>query len=243
LALVVEGISHWFNGLEVLRDVSFTVPEGKFCCVTGPSGCGKTTLLRIIAGLLEPTAGRVSLNGDRPTCRGGDVGFVFQDLALFPWRTVLGNIEFGPEVRRLDRVERKEIAERYLDLVGLREFGSYYPRQLSGGMKQRLAVARALAHRPRVLLMDEPFASLDALSRNAIQRELTRIWEAERKTVVFITHNIDEAVYLSDQVVVLSSKPGRVLAVFPNSLPRPRTRTGVPFVRLRERILDLLAGG
>lgn len=241
MALVIEGLTHRFGRLEVLRDVSFRVEEGQFCCVTGPSGCGKTTLLRIIAGLLAPAKGSVLMNGISPSCDRGEIGFVYQEGALFPWRTVEGNITFGLETRGIRSPRRDELVERYLDLAGLREFRGYYPRQLSGGMRERVAVARALAHGPRLLLMDEPFASLDALSRNAMQAELLRLWEAEKKTVVFVTHNIDEAVFLSDMVVVLTGRPGQVQEIFPNRLPRPRRRTEGSFVKLRENILDLLA--
>lgn len=241
MALVIEGLTHRFGRLEVLREISFRVEEGQFCCVTGPSGCGKTTLLRIIAGLLAPAKGSVLMNGIPPSCDRGEIGFVYQEGALFPWRTVEGNIAFGLETRGIRSPRRDELVERYLDLAGLREFRGYYPRQLSGGMRERVAVARALAHGPRLLLMDEPFASLDALSRNAMQAELLRLWEAEKKTVVFVTHNIDEAVFLSDMVVVLAGRPGQVQEIFPNRLPRPRRRTEGSFVKLRESILDLLA--
>ncbi|GAA3140568.1 ABC transporter ATP-binding protein [Planomonospora alba] len=196
-----------------LDGVDLDVREGEFLTLVGPSGCGKSTLLDLLAGLTEPTAGRILLDGAPVDGPGLDRGVVFQQYALLPWRTALGNIEFGLEAKAVPRRERAERARHHLDLVGLSGFGDRYPHELSGGMRQRVAIARSLAFDPEVLLMDEPFAALDAQTRESLQEELLRIWEKTGKTIVFITHGIDEAVYLGQRVAVMTSRPGRIKQV------------------------------
>jgi NitT/TauT family transport system ATP-binding protein len=207
---------------EALRDVSIAVDAGEFISLVGASGCGKTTLLRIVDGLLSPTRGQVWVDGRPVTRPGPDRGFVFQQDALFPWRTVLDNVIFGLEVQGRNRRESRERADRLLRLVGLIGFEQHFPHELSGGMRQRANLARALTIDPDVLLMDEPFAALDAQTREIMQAELLRIWRSNRKTVMFVTHQIDEAVYLSDRVVVMTSRPGQVKATIEIDIPRPR---------------------
>jgi NitT/TauT family transport system ATP-binding protein len=208
--------------LTVLDAISLAVHPSEFVSIVGTSGCGKTTFLRILDGLVEPSAGDVLIDGQKVTGPGPDRGFVFQSDSLWPWRTVIQNITFGLEIQRCPRREALGIAEGLVDLVGLRGFEHHYPHELSGGMRQRVNLARALAIDPAVLLMDEPFASLDAQTREVMQLELLRIWNERQKTVLFVTHQIDEAVYLSDRVVVFSSRPGRIRDVLSIDLPRPR---------------------
>jgi NitT/TauT family transport system ATP-binding protein len=211
--------------------------DGEFVCVLGPSGCGKTTLLRIIAGLEEPTGGAILLNNKEITGPGSDRGMVFQEFGLFPWRTVRKNIEFGLEIRKVEKEERRKISDKYIDLVGLKGFENSHPYELSGGMKQRVGIARALANDPEILLMDEPFGALDAQTRNLMQKELLRIWSEMKKTVVFITHSVDEAVFVADRVVVMSARPGNIRYVFNVEWERPRDRASVEFASLRKKIL------
>jgi NitT/TauT family transport system ATP-binding protein len=208
--------------VEALRDVSVNVGHHEFVSVIGPSGCGKSTFLRIIAGLDRPSAGEVVVAGKRVSRPGADRGMVFQEYALLPWKTTQKNIEFGPLLKGTPKAERAEIARRFIALVGLGGAEHKYPHQLSGGMRQRAAVARALANNPAILLMDEPFAAVDAMTRQRLQEELAAISAAERTTVLFVTHAIEEAVFLSDRVVVLSGKPGRVVADLKIDLERPR---------------------
>jgi NitT/TauT family transport system ATP-binding protein len=226
--------------LVVLDHVTFDVEDKEFVCILGSSGCGKTTLLRIIAGLDTAESGSIVL--DREEIRGTSpkVGMVFQEYSLFPWRTVIDNIAFGLEMQGMAKDERYRIAEHYLNLVNLAQFRNSYPSELSGGMRQRVAVARALALDPVLLLMDEPFGALDAQTRNMLQKELLDIQETTKKTIIFITHSVDEAVYLSDRIIVLSPRPGRVCRIFPVDLPRPRDRTGVEFAQVRREVLDLI---
>ena len=224
-----------------LADVSFTVEAEEFVALVGPSGCGKSTLLSIVAGLLAPTAGAVYLDGraDAPTT----TAMVFQEFALFPWRTAQRNVEFGLEEQGVPRPERARRARHYIELAGLAGFEGRYPHELSGGMRQRVGIARALAVEPAVLLMDEPFSSLDAQTRWLMQEELLTIWEQTRTTILYVTHNIHEAVYLADRVIVLSRRPGRVLADVPIELKRPRTEAmmGEPaFIHAAERIWALI---
>lgn len=239
----VVGVSKSFPqpggpALEVLKKVSLKVWEGEFLCVVGPSGCGKTTLLRVIAGLEQPEEGYVLVDGARSEGPSPLKGMVFQDLALFPWRTVRGNVEFGLEFKGLAVEERRRVISHYLRLVGLEGWEDRYPHELSGGMKQRVAIARALAPGPEVLLMDEPFTALDAQTRNLMQSELISIWKATGKTILFVTHNIDEAIYLADRVVVFTPRPASVKSVYSVGLKRPRDRTGLKFQGLRRRILE-----
>jgi NitT/TauT family transport system ATP-binding protein len=208
-----------------VHDVSLTVEQSEFVSIVGPSGCGKTTLLNMIAGFIAPSEGRVLIDGRVVSGPGPDRGVVFQSFALFPWKTVLENIAFGPKMRGVGREERERIAQEYVALVGLAGSEGRYPHELSGGMQQRVGVARALANRPDVLMMDEPFASVDAQTRMTLQEELTRIWQARRPTILFVTHDVDEAVFLADRVVVFSR--GQVKADLAVPLPRPRAWDGL----------------
>lgn len=225
--LEVEHISMVFPGrereVEVLRDVSIRVNDGSFVSVVGPSGCGKSTLLRIVAGLLKPVSGRVLINGQPVTKSGRDRGMVFQDDSLLPWRTTMDNITFGLQIAGQSKQERNEVGQRLVNLVGLQNFENSFPYQLSGGMRQRANLARGLAIDPEVLLMDEPFASLDAQTRELMQAELLSIWHKAGKTVLFITHQIDEAIFLSDEVIVLGARPATVLTVLNVDIRRPRS--------------------
>ncbi|GAA2454067.1 ABC transporter ATP-binding protein [Actinomadura vinacea] len=230
--------------LTALHDTRLDIAEGEFLVVVGPSGCGKSTLLDLLGGLTRPTTGRVLLDGDEITGPALDRGVVFQQYALFPWRTARRNVEFGLEAKGLGRRERAETARHYLALVGLTGFEDHYPHELSGGMKQRVAIARSLAYDPDVLLMDEPFAALDAQTRDLLQDELLRIWERTGKTVVFITHGIDEAVYLGGRVAVMTSRPGRVKEIVDIDLgPRhdmADLRSSPEFAAHRHRVWSLL---
>lgn len=226
--------------VKALADVSFTVRENEFCSILGHSGCGKTTLLNIMAGFDSATLGTLTLDG-RPVGKPGwERAMIFQDYALFPWLTVLGNVRFGLEMKRLPATERDEIAKRQIALVGLSGFEHRYPHQLSGGMRQRVAIARALAVDPSVLLMDEPFAALDAQNRSMLQDEMVRIFMEQRKTMVLVTHSIEEAIKLSDRIIVMTRRPGRVKADIEVRMPRPRAEEDPEFVALKARIRDLI---
>jgi NitT/TauT family transport system ATP-binding protein len=223
LAKDISKIYHTTQGrVLALESISFQVGMGEFLCIVGPSGCGKTTLLRILGGLLAPTRGAVYLNGKPLDSPRRQIGFVFQKANLMPWRTVLRNVTLPLEVQGTGQAKAHALAQELLDLVGLGGFEEVYPHELSIGMQQRVAIARALIHDPAILLLDEPFASLDALTRERMNLELLRIWEARRKTVVMVTHSIQEAVFLADRVLVMSSLPGRIEAAVSVSLPRPR---------------------
>jgi NitT/TauT family transport system ATP-binding protein len=228
-----------------LEDVSFGIEEGSFVSICGPSGCGKSTLLRLIHGLQSADSGEIRVRGERVLAPSLDRGMVFQNHNLRPWRTVVRNVELGLEAQGVARGERQARALKWLSMVGLEEFASYYPAQLSGGMQQRVGLARALAIEPQMLLMDEPFGALDAQTRVLLQEELERIWEADAKTVVFITHDIDEALFLSDRVLVMSARPGQIIADIAVGAPRPRGaawRATPEFAQLKGRIWDLLRG-
>lgn len=206
-----------------IKDLNFEIGDNEFVSVVGPSGCGKTTFLHILAGLRKSTKGEILVNGKLVIKPGADRGVVFQDYALFPWKTALENVEFGLKIQKIPPSERREIANNYLKMVGLDGFQNKYPKELSGGMQQRVGLARALANKPSLLLMDEPFASVDALTRMNLQELLTKVWENERRTVVFVTHSVEEAVFLSDKVIVFSCRPAKCKKIFTVNLPRPRT--------------------
>jgi NitT/TauT family transport system ATP-binding protein len=229
--------------LPVLELERLSVADGEFVTVVGPSGCGKTTLLHILGGFVRADAGEIRVHGREVVAPGPDRGMVFQEFALFPWRTVAGNVGWGLEIQRRSSAERAVTVDRYLELTGLTEFRNHLPGELSGGMKQRVALARVLAFDPEVLLMDEPFGSLDAQTRESMQEELTRIWERTGKTIVFVTHDIEEAVYLGDRVVVLTARPARIREEVVIELPRPRdfaVRKSVAFHECRNYIWDLI---
>ena len=221
----------------VIRDVSLDVNENELVVILGPGQCGKSTLLRIIAGLEEADTGSITLEGKSIHGPGPDRGLVFQGYMLFAWKTVQNNVELGPRLRGMPAAERKKIAKHYIELVGLNGFEDHYPHQLSGGMKQRVGIARAYANNPNVLLMDEPFGQLDAQTRIFMQHEVARIWEHEKRTVLFVTNNIDEALFLGDRIVLMEGKlPGKIKKEYQVNLPRPRDHTDMAFLQLREQI-------
>lgn len=229
--------------IAALQDFNLDIREGEFFTLLGPSGCGKSTFLNVLAGLARKSGGSISIDGQPASGINREQGVVFQGYALFPWRTVLQNIEVGLEIRKIPKRERRETAEQFLQLVGLAGFGQRYPHELSGGMRQRVAIARSLAYSPSLLLMDEPFAALDAQTREILQSELLRIWEQHKTTIVFITHSLDEAIYLSDRIAVMTHRPGRIKSVLDIALPRPRPaeiRHAPAFVQLREQAWDVL---
>lgn len=223
-----------------IEDFSLDIKKGELITIVGPSGCGKTTLLRMIAGLMEPTKGRILIDGNECKGTGSDRGMVFQDYALFPWRSVRKNIEFGLEVANVPKEERRARSDELLMMVGLENFADARIHELSGGMKQRVAIARALATKPEVLLMDEPFGALDAQTRNLMQEALIDILEQTSQTVIFITHSVDEAVYLSDRIAVLTKRPASIKSIFDIPWPHPRDRASVEFTTLRKEILEEL---
>jgi NitT/TauT family transport system ATP-binding protein len=233
-------LSKSFNGNEngrrtiAIVDFSLEVREKEFTAIIGPSGCGKSTFLLMVAGLEKPTSGQLTIDGQQLNGPNDQRAIVFQEYLLFPWKTVKGNIEFGPQLRKIPRKEYAKISRDLIGLVGLEGFENCYPHQLSGGMKQRVAIARALANHPRVLLMDEPFGSLDALTRESLQLELQAIWLKARCTVLFVTHSITEAIFLADRVVVMSRRPGQVKSVVPIDLTRPRRRKMYTSDKFRE---------
>lgn len=228
------------NGKTIaLNGVSLDIKENEFICVVGPSGCGKSTLLNIIAGLLEPTSGTVSLDGKVIEGTGVERGVVFQQYALFPWRTVLKNVMFPLEMKKVPKAEAEAIARKYIKSVGLEGFEKSFPKELSGGMKQRVAIARAYAANPEVLLLDEPFGALDAQTRVQLQTELLETWEKEKKTCFFITHDVDEAVILAQRVIIMSARPGRIKKIVDIDIPYPRTqatKTDPRFLELKSEI-------
>ena len=246
MKLRIEGVAKSFGGakgasIEALKPVDLDVETNDFVSILGPSGCGKSTLLRIVAGLERPTAGRVLLDGREIAGPGADRGMVFQSYTLFPWLSVADNIAFGPRERGVPAHERREIVERYVDRVGLKGFEDAWPRQLSGGMQQRTAIARALANDPAVLLLDEPFGALDNQTRALMQELLLGIWERDQKTVLFVTHDIEEAIFVAGRVLVVSARPGRIKADIAVDLPHPRPytiKTTPKFVDLKARLTE-----
>lgn len=231
-----------FIEFQAIKQLDLTVRQGEFLAIVGPSGCGKSTFLDMIAGLAKPSSGEILIDGKKITGPALDRGIVLQGYALFPWRTVRKNVEFGLEVKKVPEKEREVISQRYIELVGLKSFENRYPHELSGGMKQRVAIARALAYDPDVLLMDEPFAAVDAQTRETLQEELLRIWEKTKKTIVFVTHGIDEAVFLADRVAVMTANPGTIKDIVTINLPRPRDgiRSSAEFGWIRHKIWGLL---
>ena len=207
-----------------LSDISLSIEDGAFVSILGPSGCGKSTLLYIVGGFVQPTRGLAKMKGDAITGPGPDRGPVFQEFALFPWKSVLGNVMYGPRQQGMKYAEAEARSRELIEMVGLKGFEHFYPKELSGGMKQRVALARTLAYHPEVLLMDEPFGALDAHTRTRLQNDLLSIWERDRKTVLFVTHSVEEAVFLSDKVVMLTRPPGRIRQIVNIDLPRPRRR-------------------
>lgn len=244
--LTVKGLSKIYGegsaagSVLALNDVSFEVPNNQFCSILGHSGCGKTTLLNIAAGFEKPTAGTVLVDGDPVRAPGWKNTMIFQDYALFPWASVSENIAFGLEMKNLPTHKRLDATQYFIGLVGLKGFENKYPHQLSGGMRQRVAIARALAVRPQLLLMDEPFAALDAQNRAFMQDELVRIWQREPKTVMLVTHSIDEAIRLSDCIAVMTRRPGRVKAFIQVDLPRPRDEDDSDYLKLKRHLRDLI---
>ena len=237
---VVKRFGESERGVTALDGLDLAVPEGQFLCVLGPSGCGKSTLLFIAAGLEKATSGQVLLDGRPVVGPGRDRGMLFQQFALFPWRTARQNIEFGLEVQGRPKSERVEQTSRWLAMLHLSEFADAYPHQLSGGMQQRVAIARLLINEPEVLLMDEPFAALDAQTRAVLGEELVRVWQATRRTVLFVTHSVDEAIFLADRLIVMTRRPGRIKADLPIELPRPRDPGSDEFNALRRSVTRLI---
>jgi nitrate ABC transporter ATP-binding subunit len=238
--LTIHGVTKRFavgdDEVEALAPVDLAIPKGEFVCMIGASGCGKSTLLRIIAGFEEPTTGEVAIDGKPVTGPGSDRGMVFQDYALFPWMTVRQNVSFGQRQRHLPREEIDKTTDEFVRMVGLERFADRYPNQLSGGMKQRVAIARVLANNANILLMDEPFGALDALTREQLQNELLQIWKRTGVTTIFVTHSVEEAVLLADRVLVMSAGPGRIDSDFRIDLPRPRDVSSPEFNALRRDV-------
>lgn len=237
----VEGVSKTYELKDesssfALEKVNLSVEEGKFICLLGPSGCGKTTLLNMIAGFDKPSTGAIKINGNDVSQPLIDRIAIFQNFGLLPWRTVIKNVELGLESKGFDEKKRREIAEEYLKLVGLSDYKKHHPNQLSGGMQQRIAIARALAVDPEILLMDESFGSLDAMTRMTMQNEIERIWQEKKKTIIFVTHDIEEAVFLADSIVVMTAGPGKVKKIIDVPLARKRDRTSYDFLAIRNEV-------
>ena len=228
------------GALEAVAEVSFEIPENDFVCIVGPSGCGKSTLLRMIAGLETITAGEINYRGETISRARKEIGMVFQEYSLLPWKNVINNVALGPEFSGMPRGVREQKAMEYLRLVGMEAFSRAFPHELSGGMRQRVAIVRALANNPDVLLMDEPFGALDAHTRILLQKELLRIWEQHRKTILFVTHGVDEAIYLADRIMVMSARPGKILEIIDVGMERPRHRGDPAYGQLADQILAIL---
>lgn len=237
----VEGVSKVYklkdkSNSVALEKVDLSIEEGKFICLLGPSGCGKTTLLNIMAGFDKPSTGAIKINGDDVNQPSIDRISIFQNFGLLPWRTVIKNVELGLESKGFNEKKRQEIAEEYIELVGLSNYKNHHPNQLSGGMQQRTAIARALAVDPEILFMDEPFGALDAMTRMTMQDEIERIWQEKKKTIIFVTHDIEEAVFLADKIVVMTAGPGRVKKIIDVPLARKRDRTSHDFLAIRNEV-------
>lgn len=236
----IEGASreYFFKGRRTvsLEKVNLEIQKGEFICLLGPSGCGKTTLLNLIAGFDRPTSGVVKINGEVVTKPSVNRITIFQNYGLLPWRSVLRNVELGLESKKISKKERSKIAEEYIELVGLSAYKKHHPAQLSGGMQQRVALARALAVDPEILLMDEPLGALDAMTRMTMQDEIERLWQEKKKTIIFVTHDIEEAVFLADRIVIMTPSPGKVKSVIDVPLTRKRDRTGSDFLKIRDRV-------
>jgi len=235
----IQAVTKVFPGkrgdVTALQNLTLDVQDGEFLVIVGASGCGKTTLLNLVAGFDSPTEGQILLNEKPVTGITPECGMIFQQYALFPWKNVQENVEFGLKMKRMPKAERKERATKYIDLVGLRGFERTYPHHLSGGMKQRVSIARSLANNPAVILLDEPFAALDAMTRQVLQEQLVRIYEKHRKTIIFITHSIDEALLLSSRILIMTARPGRIAQEIVNDLPHPRNAN----VQLSDRYIEL----
>lgn len=230
------------NNLEVnaLKNITLEIKENDFICIVGPSGCGKSTMLRIIASLENASEGIITYKGKEITVPTSDIGMVFQNYSLLQWRTVLDNIALGLEFKGLSKNERRDIARKYLNMISMDKFEKAYPYELSGGMQQRVAIARALANNPDVLLMDEPFGALDAYTRILLQKELLNIWEKNKKTILFVTHSVDEAVYLADRIIVMGKNPGTIREIIDIKMDRPRDRGNLEYAQITSKILNML---
>ena len=244
MSIEIKNINKSFDGrgknLSVLEDINIEINDGELICLLGPSGCGKTTLLRLIAGLDQPTSGEIIANGEVVEKPSGDRAVIFQQYSLFPWLTVIQNVTFGLEISGGSKEENIQAAERYLKSVGLLEFKDSYPHELSGGMKQRVAIIRSLLNHSPILLMDEPFSALDMQNRHKLQEQLIGVWKRFENTIVFVTHDVDEAVYLADKIVLLDKNPGKIAEVISVDLERPRKRDSLEFLKIQESIVDKL---
>ena len=247
MSIEIKNINKSFDGrgknLSVLEEISLTIDDGELVCLLGPSGCGKTTLLRLIAGLDQPTSGEIIANGELVEKPSGDRAVIFQQYSLFPWLTVIQNVTFGLEISGGSKEENIQAAERYLKSVGLLEFKDSYPHELSGGMKQRVAIIRSLLNHSPILLMDEPFSALDMQNRHKLQSQLIGVWKRFENTIVFVTHDVDEAVYLADKIVIMGKNPGRIDKVIEVDIERPRKRDSKEFIALQESIVENLDMG
>lgn len=239
-AIVATDLVKRFGDVTALDGLSLEVQDGEFVCILGPSGCGKSTLLFMTAGLERATAGTITVAGRPVTGPGRDRGMLFQQFALFPWRTARRNIEFGLEIRNISKPKRREMAQHWLSIMNLTEFADAFPHQLSGGMQQRIAIARLLINDPEILLMDEPFAALDAQTRTVLGEELIRVWQRTKRTVLFVTHSVDEAIFLADRLLVMTSRPGRFKADLRIDLPRPRDPASDAFNVIRREVTQLI---